>query len=268
MTPDILLSYFAGLPAQHQKNLVRQLEHLESFSRIFYALIIEEDGKYKFGYASSSIVTLTGYSMANFSYHGGSPFFYSVTPPAYRKSVLDQELFYLKKARQPDFDSSVPFIIDIHGAIQHFSNKIMDVRMSALILEFTRQCTPKFGINVWQVADELDESSIINMKQEVEQILIGIWKLYTSVRPSSPAKGDSDDPIQLSYPLYEHEFLTKQEFKVLKLLANGLSTSNISKELHITDNTTETYRRHLLEKFRATNSAEMIKKASKIYWLE
>jgi DNA-binding CsgD family transcriptional regulator len=264
---DVLLSYFAGLPAKHQEDLVRQLERLESFSRVFYAVIVEEDGKYKFAYASLSIETLTGYSIANFSYHGGSPFFYSVTPPACRKSVLDQELSYLKKARQADFDHSVPFIIDIHGAIQHCSNRIMDVRMSALVIEFTRHCTPKFAINVWQVAEGLDETSIASMKDDVAKILINIWQLCASIR-SSPVKSDQDGPIQLSYPLYDHEFLTTQEFKVLKLLANGLSTSNISKELNITDNTTETYRRHLLEKFRAANSAEMIKKASKIYWLE
>jgi DNA-binding CsgD family transcriptional regulator len=47
-----------------------------------------------------------------------------------------------------------------------------------------------------------------------------------------------------------------------------MSTKDIGVIMNITDNTVETYRRNLLEKFEAKNAAELVKKASKIYWLE
>jgi Response regulator containing a CheY-like receiver domain and an HTH DNA-binding domain len=62
--------------------------------------------------------------------------------------------------------------------------------------------------------------------------------------------------------------ITQRECEVLRLLANGNSTQEISKQLNISINTIETHRRHLLEKFEAKNVAELIKKASKVFWLE
>lgn len=61
--------------------------------------------------------------------------------------------------------------------------------------------------------------------------------------------------------------ITRQEQKVLELIGNGLSSKQIAENLHISINTTETHRRHLLEKFKAKNSAELIKKAAKVFWL-
>lgn len=62
--------------------------------------------------------------------------------------------------------------------------------------------------------------------------------------------------------------VTKREHEILKLLAMGSSTKQIAGSLKISTHTTETYRKSLLAKFEAKNSAELIKKASKVYWFE
>ena len=62
--------------------------------------------------------------------------------------------------------------------------------------------------------------------------------------------------------------LTNKETEILRLIANGLSTREISEFQFISFNTAETHRKHLLKKFEARNSAELIKKASKVYWLD
>ena len=72
------------------------------------------------------------------------------------------------------------------------------------------------------------------------------------------------NPIQTK----ELPSLTCKETEVLQLIANGLSTREISEMQFISFNTAETHRKHLLEKFEAKNSAELIKKASKVYWLD
>ena len=58
-----------------------------------------------------------------------------------------------------------------------------------------------------------------------------------------------------------HPQPTGRESEVLRMLAAGATTDEISASLGISTNTTETHRRHLLEKFGARNVAELISKA-------
>ena len=64
------------------------------------------------------------------------------------------------------------------------------------------------------------------------------------------------------------EKLTTREEEVLKLLAKGFTSSQLASKLFIEENTVETHRKNILSKFEAKNIAELIKKASKVYWLE
>ena len=57
--------------------------------------------------------------------------------------------------------------------------------------------------------------------------------------------------------------LTKREVDVLKLIARGMSTPMISKELFIAHSTVETHRRNLIEKTGVNNSKELISFATK-----
>ena len=66
--------------------------------------------------------------------------------------------------------------------------------------------------------------------------------------------------------LRELNNLTPREKQVLKLIAEGFSTKMIADMLHISINTVETHRRHLLEKLAAKNSMELIKKAFTLFW--
>jgi len=55
--------------------------------------------------------------------------------------------------------------------------------------------------------------------------------------------------------------LTSREMEVLDCLSRGLTTSQISGELFISDNTVKTHVRHILEKLEASNRAEEVSKA-------
>lgn len=72
-------------------------------------------------------------------------------------------------------------------------------------------------------------------------------KLYTHKRiPNHPYK----DPVSLS----------SREKEILKLLAKGMSTNEISQQLYLSINTIQTYRKRLLLKMEAKNVAELIYK--------
>jgi DNA-binding NarL/FixJ family response regulator len=55
--------------------------------------------------------------------------------------------------------------------------------------------------------------------------------------------------------------LSSREVEVLRCLAQGKTTAQISTELFISDNTVKTHVRHILEKLEASNRAEAVSKA-------
>jgi DNA-binding NarL/FixJ family response regulator len=55
--------------------------------------------------------------------------------------------------------------------------------------------------------------------------------------------------------------LSSREMEVLKCLARGMTTAQISVRLFISDNTVKTHVRHILEKLEASNRAEAVSKA-------
>ena len=55
--------------------------------------------------------------------------------------------------------------------------------------------------------------------------------------------------------------ITSQERSILELIGQGYSTRQIALALRISFHTVQTYRRSLLTKFDARNSAELVRKA-------
>jgi DNA-binding NarL/FixJ family response regulator len=72
----------------------------------------------------------------------------------------------------------------------------------------------------------------------------------------------------MNYTHIESSSVTSRQREVLSLLAKGLSTKIIADKLNISNHTVESHRKSLLEKFEAKNVAELIMKASKIFWFE
>ncbi len=58
--------------------------------------------------------------------------------------------------------------------------------------------------------------------------------------------------------------LSDREMDVLRCLSQGKTTSQISMELFISDNTVKTHVRHILEKLEASNRVEAVSKASQL----
>jgi len=55
---------------------------------------------------------------------------------------------------------------------------------------------------------------------------------------------------------------TPQEKNILGLIASGLTTKEIASVLHISFHTVQAHRKSLLKKYDASNSAELVRKAS------
>ncbi|RKN79357.1 response regulator transcription factor [Ulvibacterium marinum] len=67
-----------------------------------------------------------------------------------------------------------------------------------------------------------------------------------------------------STPTDPAKLISPREEEVLKLIADGYSSKQIADRLFISNHTAISHRKHLIEKFQVKNTAQLIKKASKI----
>lgn len=61
---------------------------------------------------------------------------------------------------------------------------------------------------------------------------------------------------------------TNRELEVLRAIAQGMSTLEIASSLNVTENTVETFRRRLINKFDAKNSIDLVMKAVASGWID
>jgi len=80
-------------------------------------------------------------------------------------------------------------------------------------------------------------------------------KKYLSREASDMLKRPSDDGIPT---------LTRREIEILQLIAEGLTNAKIAEKLFVSATTVDTHRKHLLEKFKAKNTAALISLAAKL----
>lgn len=66
---------------------------------------------------------------------------------------------------------------------------------------------------------------------------------------------------------HKEDIPTLRELEVLKIIAQGFSTSQIASHLNISENTVETFRKRLMQKFSAKNSIDMVMKAISRGWI-
>ena len=70
-----------------------------------------------------------------------------------------------------------------------------------------------------------------------------------------------------SFELLPKEGPTRREKDVLQAVAKGLNTHEIAKLLNISENTVETFRKRLINKFEAKNAIDMVMKALAQGWV-
>ncbi len=69
---------------------------------------------------------------------------------------------------------------------------------------------------------------------------------------------------QLKNNAVQVQILTRREKEILRLIADGLTSAEIGKQLFISTTTVDTHRKHLLEKLEVNNTAILIKKATQL----
>ena len=270
MDPSLLTRIIPVATGEDHDELARLFGEIERIQHLFAGFIYGLGNDNRFLYVSTSVETITGHPTKTFLAETGYQFFYSITPPAFRAHVVERAAFYTKQAAEPDFDFAQPLLMEINGGLYRNDGGVSKIRFLAMVLEYTASHDILFTACTWQKVDDLNEFELAASKEKIRRLLTSFKEIYVRLHPDKYHRNGylKQDMTKVVYPLYKGPSVTKKEYEVLCLISNGCSSKQIAQHLNISFHTAETHRKHLLGKFGAVNTAELMKKASKMFWFE
>lgn len=214
----------------------------------------------KIHYMTPTCYEMTGYPADQFM-QGGYEFLFSVTAPESIPSLLHNIQSSFAQSTLSDYDPRSTVLHEfINDFIKPDGNRVT-LLTTAIVLSYAATAYPENIISM--ISPDKPE-----LRSACSALLTRLKERHNQIF-EYPALKVADEPIRKVFVFKdEDQKLTPREKEILKLLAKGLTSQEIGKNLFIGENTVETHRKNLLAKFDAKNMAELIKKASKIYWLE
>jgi DNA-binding CsgD family transcriptional regulator len=211
-------------------------------------------------YMSPRCEAMLGYAQELFI-QGGAEFFFSITDPTVIPAIINKQLAYTRLSKKPGFNQKKVIIQEYPTQIKTGTGQLKEILSLATVLTYTQTGEWEFGVALLvQSKSALDSG---------KAILKAVKSRHNKIYKHKAFTGDTD-LLPVVHLINERvdKKITKREAQIIQLLAGGQSTSNIATHLNISANTVESHRKKLLSKFEAKNSAELIKKASKVFWLE
>lgn len=218
-------------------------------------------------YVSSGYAPLTGYDPRQFQEEGIRFWFSMIHPldlPALTRTLSEAQLRLLA----PGADLSRPEVLELEYRFRRADGAWVWLKESKWILAFTPDGIKDKILCLLEdvTVRKMREEEVIKSLLEREKSSHSLLKTALAYQenalnpPTEQASQSAGGPEPESRPA-----LTRREKEVLGLIAGGLSTKEIAAKLFISDNTVETHRRHLLQKFAVRNSAELIGQASRLF---
>ena len=202
-----------------------------------------------------------GYSPSDFTI-GGPDFIYKITDQRFLPSIINQQVAFVKQAKAPGFDAREVIIQRFPTAFvtPHYGHR--KFVCIGVVLTYTDVADPEYFIGLIAEPNDQTVGECTSLLREVKERHNAIFR--------HPVFTNDERTFDLVYATggRQDATITRREVEVLELLSKGFSTKEIADILGISFHTTEGYRKNLLQKFEAKNSAELIKKASKVFWLE
>jgi DNA-binding CsgD family transcriptional regulator len=253
-----------------QQELLKLITKLEAFENMLVGFLHGHDNDTRFLYMCPSLEKIMGYRVSDFVGDTGFQFLYAVTPNEYRPHIFACSAYYAKEAKRPGFSTVAPQLMEINGGLFHKNGTQSKVRFLAVVLEYAANHDLLLTLGTWQNVDACNHDTLENIKVQVLAILTAFKQIYVRIHPQKFRQNGyiKEEALKVVFPLYKGPEVTRKEYEVLQLISKGYSSKKIAEELHISFHTAETHRKHLLGKFEASNTAELMTKASKVYWFE
>jgi DNA-binding CsgD family transcriptional regulator len=212
-------------------------------------------------YIGKGIEYLSGYPQNKFMKLGGFMIM-SVTLPEEIPIQMAVQASYIQKCKTSGFDPRTAAYQNYEWTLVHRSGEHIPILSIGIILTYTSDYDPEQGIGF-----HIDKRNVTEKEKQVcHQLLKQIKERHNQIH-IHPVRNMQGVPYFTNYLHDMMHCITGRERQVLGMIALGNSSRIISKELGISFHTVETHRKKLLEKFKARNTAELLTKASKIFWL-
>jgi DNA-binding CsgD family transcriptional regulator len=224
-------------------------------------LYIPNIAERKLEYINASCSARLGYSQGDFL-RGGPDFIFAITDSSFIPDIIEKQIFYTRTPRIPGFDPKSIFVLEFPVKMFAKEGNAIELHCLAVPLTYTVYGDMQVLAGIW--TDPV-ESNV----NEGKQILTRIKERHNEIynHPEIEKHRHVLEPVYTTSQRQD-ELITPREKAVLALLSKGFSSKEIASMLSISSHTAESHRKSLLGKFEAKNAAELIKKASKVFWLE
>jgi len=222
----------------------------------------------KFLYLDKNFSLLTGYSNEQFIKEG-MDFWFSLVCPEDMEAVTAKIIEAHKAMFSLGADPGQPKPLVLEYRFKHAAGHWVAIRDTRYLISFNEdrvidkvlcrfEAIPNPYTDINDLTDALRKEKSCTKMLEMAMV-------HQNSKNKQPL-GEAQAPVVQTNPSFVNE-LTRREREILQLISEGLSTKMIADRCFISIHTVETHRRHLLEKLKVKNSMELIKEASKVFWL-
>jgi len=235
-------------------------QHPDFFSYIAHV----KSGMYS--HTSPSFTSLTGYPVTEIEKKGVN-FYLEHVPKEDVPEIMKRQAEAFKEAAKPDFNPELPNFVEMRSRFQKADGSYCS--NIALATAFRFLPNGEFDVVLVGVMVQSDDPlKDERAKGAMRSLMTEARKLYRLIYPQPQFVKKTEPLTEIVFELEPRHILTPKEKEVLKRIAQGQSTKEIAYDLRISENTVETHRKNMLRKLEAKNVAELVKKASKLYWLD
>lgn len=255
-----LSRFVEGPVIRNDATLRQQLQYADQLEDA--VLLVLDFSNRSFEHVSSQIKSTLGYDAQEFL-NGGTPLVVNITSPDEIPYLVSVQAAYVQQARMPSFDVRTPVLHEYSFTLKHQDGRKIPICSVGIVLTYGPQHQLGTGLGFQVVRNGSHETTLNACRTILKDIKLrhnDIYEHANFVPSRTPSPKHHCDEIV--------DYITLREREVLAMMALGNSSSEIATELSITTNTVESHRKKLLEKFQARNAAELIHKASKVFWLE
>lgn len=223
-------------------------------------------GQDRFLYLDDNLKKISGYGTEKMM-EGGMDFWFSLIHPEDSAQISEKIIQTHQQLATQGYDEKNPDPLVLTYRIKHANGTWAWIKDTKFLVSFSEKVIDKVVGKFEEVLPEKLTETELKNKLEEEKSCTRLLE-FALVHQNDKQKqtiGSSvsheKTPAAIAPPL------TRREKEILQLIGKGLSTKIIADTCNISISTVETHRRHLLEKLQVKNSMELIKEASKIYWL-
>lgn len=260
---DELFEYFRINMPTRREEIKAALKFFDSVPNSFNAVCNFKTNK--FIYLSENVTKWLGHPAEEFIEKGFKMLF-EINKDVDVAKMIARQQEYLRKMTEPGFDYTVPFLVEFAADYRRADNVYVPVYQMAVVLEFEPGGDTRTFFTIWIETSAAGKIPV--PKPVIKRALKEFNRLIFGPGITNGRRDSSTELIKIKAPYYQAPRLTKKEKELLLYLSQGLPLKSIAAKMKVSYFTSESHRKSLFQKFDVKNVAELIQKATKIYWME